>query len=804
MSQSTSRSASPDSNSLSDAAEVNRQVLRDRAAKISEETRLIGRQRVGDAIGFQDASKVCQLPPELLAMVFSHVTKKTDLFSVMLSCKYWASIVIDTIWFRPGINSKSTLHKICAVMKLSDTHWDYRSFIKRLNLSLVPHYIDDELLSLFVGSTNLERITLVNCSKIHSKTICDLLNGCSKLQSIDLTGVNDITDDIYNQLSSQCERLQGLYAPGSRNVSGGAVLKLINSCSQLKRIKLSDCADIDDNIVHSLVLNCPYLVELDLHGCEKVTNKSLYEIFLNLESLKEFKISRNAHIDWKCFETPTGSMMSLDKLRVLDFTQCQNITDKAIEKLVQLAPKLRNVVLSKCTSITDQSLRSLALLNKNLHYIHLGHCSNITDEGAKILIRSCYRLQYIDFACCNQLTNATVMELSTLPKLRRIGLVKCSLINDVGISALAENRTLEESLERIHLSYCIHLTIFPIYKLLKACPKLTHISLTGISQFLRPDITKYCREPPSEFNQHQRSIFCVFSGDGVNNLRRHLSELVETTEEHDRESLELAQIIRGLSQVVMNPPSYQTLQNSASRLRFVSFSRQAMDFFSDYNLEEVGIGEEDIELFLRCVFGGIPTSHTPIIQRFFQLMHDRPAVRRRRQQQRINNGGLAGLQQAEIAMRMSRTSNVDIITDHVGMGGENNACPPERVIELINNTEGGDFSRRLLNLSREIGFDISDRTRPPGFTDELFSRLVMVSTMPNGQINQIELSRRVMQANLFLRISAHFNAQDPQYEPPQLLSGSAQSLSEVHGQGQEQVQQQQQQQQEADGDQVMN
>lgn len=56
------------------------------------------------------------------------------------------------------------------------------------------------------------------------------------------------------------------------------------------------------------------------------------------------------------------------------------------------------------------------------------------------------------------------------------------------------------------------------------CPRLTHLSLTGINEFLRPDISGYCREPPPEFNDHQREVFCVFSGKGVGELREYLRE----------------------------------------------------------------------------------------------------------------------------------------------------------------------------------------------------------------------------------------------------------------------------------------
>lgn len=164
------------------------------------------------------------------------------------------------------------------------------------------------------------------------------------------------------------------------------------------------------------------------------------------------------------------------------------------------------------------------------------------------------------------------MQLATLPKLRRIGLVKCSLITDESVFALANAHRARRaadlarhqhrphyshleyngearsnhhfnSLERVHLSYCLNLTlkvcaecylstlsvltsdIQSILVMLNSCPKLTHLSLTGVQAFIaRNDLDLYCREAPSEFTDHQRNVFCVFSGTGVIGLRKYLNE----------------------------------------------------------------------------------------------------------------------------------------------------------------------------------------------------------------------------------------------------------------------------------------
>jgi len=217
-------------------------------------------------------------------------------------------------------------------------------------------------------------------------------------------------------------------------------------------------------------------------------------------------------------------------------TSCTRLTDLAVEKIIEAAPRLRNLVLAKCRNITDVAVHAISKLGKNLHYVHLGHCGHITDEAVKRLVHSCNRIRYIDLGCCTNLTDDSVTRLATLPKLKRIGLVKCSNITDESVLALARanqrprarrdehgNATeyYASSLERVHLSYCTALSlkasssslppfhVGPLYgdliadvclqsiiQLLNYCPRLTHLSLTGVTAFLREEFSDFCRPPP--------------------------------------------------------------------------------------------------------------------------------------------------------------------------------------------------------------------------------------------------------------------------------------------------------------------
>lgn len=133
-------------------------------------------------------------------------------------------------------------------------------------------------------------------------------------------------------------------------------------------------------------------------------------------------------------------------------------------------------MLAKCRNITDVAVTAISKLGKNLHYVHLGHCGQITDEGVKRLVHNCNRIRYIDLGCCTNLTDESVKRLALLPKLKRIGLVKCASITDESVLTLADaayrprvrrdaNGVLvggeyyAPSLERVHLSYCVNLTL---------------------------------------------------------------------------------------------------------------------------------------------------------------------------------------------------------------------------------------------------------------------------------------------------------------------------------------------------------
>ncbi|KAJ3576201.1 hypothetical protein NP233_g610 [Leucocoprinus birnbaumii] len=499
---------------------------------------------------------VTRIPAEILINIFKHVTVTRDLLNCVLVSRKWCECAVELLWHKPMFPKYGTMVRMGTVLGNLVQTFTYSRFIRRLNLLNLASSLKDDVLLKFFGCDRLERLTLVNCRGVSAELFEHFFTRFQHLIAIDLTNCVQTTNGALIGLAHAAKRLQGINLSGCTGVSDTGILALAESCPLLRRVKLSNVSKITDTSVKSLAKNCPLLLEIDLDHCSQVTDVGVRELWRHCTHMREMRLAHCPELTDSAFPAsprigeralpdvdPFGSLSnhdpnqslpplvlnrSFEHIRMLDLTACSKITDDAIEGIVSHAPKIRNLVLSKCGLLTDRAIETISKLGRSLHYLHLGHANRITDRSIRVLARSCTRLRYIDFANCTLLTDMSVFELSALPKLRRVGLVRVNNLTDEAIYALAERHA---TLERIHLSYCDQITVMAIHFLLQKLHKLTHLSLTGIPAFRDPDLQKYCREAPKEFNTAQRAAFCVYSGRGISQLRNHLTELFDSMNE---------------------------------------------------------------------------------------------------------------------------------------------------------------------------------------------------------------------------------------------------------------------------------
>ncbi|KAK5090983.1 SCF ubiquitin ligase complex subunit [Lithohypha guttulata] len=490
-------------------------------------------------------SPIQKLPPELLINVFNKLTTTGDLRNCMLVCYHWALYTVNILWHRPLCSKWSNLLNVARTLSDGYPSFPYHEMVKRLNLSGIADKVNDGTIQAFVHCKAVERLTLTSCSRLTDSAVMGLVDGTKRLQALDVTDLEALTDQSMLRVAENCPKLQGLNVTNCSFITDESLLQIALNCTQLKRLKLNGVARATDESIIAVAENCRSILEIDLAGCHSISSASVTALLSNLPHLRELRLAQCVGIDSHAF-TDLKSGLKFDALRILDLTACDGVGDDAIARIISAAPRVRNLVLAKCRNITDRAVRAICTLTKNLHYIHLGHCQHLTDNAVIELVQQCNRIRYIDLACCSKLTDASVRHLAKLPKLRRVGLVKCQNLTDASIVALARGPygsgsgrpgmpTQFVSLERVHLSYCTSLTLKGITQLLLNCPRLTHLSLTGVQAFLRDDLTRFCREAPTEFTHVQRDVFCVFSGDGVARLREYLTRLAVEQQEREQE-----------------------------------------------------------------------------------------------------------------------------------------------------------------------------------------------------------------------------------------------------------------------------
>ncbi|KAJ3778945.1 RNI-like protein [Lentinula raphanica] len=503
-------------------------------------------------------SPISRLPPELLIHILRHLHSSRDLVSSLQVCRSWCECSVELLWHKPNLNKYFTVEKMARLLAVPDQTFTYASFIRRLNLIAVAKDLRDDIFCNFGKCDRLERLTLVNCHQLSEAAILQTLSRFPNLVAVDLTGVASTSDEAIVGLASVAKRLQGINLTGCKHVSDKGVMALAANCHLLRRVKLSGLEDLTDKPLRALFRSCSLLLEIELSNCKLVTDMAIRDSWTHSTHMREMRLSHCSELTDTAFPAPIKRDMkggseptvnpfasstsdstdlpplivnrTFEHLRMLDLTACSKVTDDAIEGIVSHAPKIRNLVLSKCSLLTDRSVESICKLGRHLHYLHLGHASKITDGSVRTLARSCNRLRYVDFANCHLLTDLAVFELAALPKLRRIGLVRVPQITDEAVYALADRHA---TLERIHLSYCDQISVLAIHFLLQKLHKLTHLSLTGVTAFRQPELQRFCRTAPPDYNSAQQNTFCVFSGAGVAQLRAYLTETFDRITEQN-------------------------------------------------------------------------------------------------------------------------------------------------------------------------------------------------------------------------------------------------------------------------------
>ena len=424
-----------------------------------------------------------------------------------------------------------------------------------------------KVVSRVPGPDELERVRHIlfpagDYTDITDEEIASVIPSCVNLEVVQLSGIEDTSDRTIIILAATATKLRGLDLGGCSRITNEGVLELAAKCTTLEWIRLSGVPGVTDSAISALVKSCPRLSELELDSCQGLTAMSIRDIWTFTRRLRRLKLTRCKQLTAHAFpalvdentsvpywqpspgdekDSLTGSTTlfpplilppaySPDNLRVLDLGYCTKITDGAMAGIISNATKIQTLTISGCAHLTDKTIDSICTLGENLEVLTMAHVSKITDTGVVRLVRACARLRSVDVNCkfsitvrkiganahdtsssavCSNLGDMAVLELATLPSLRRLSLVQLDKLTDNAVFFLAEHTP---TLERLHLSHCTGLSLDSIHHAIRKLPELVHLSATGVPALSRPGVERFSERPsqvsdrlPSTPRQHRRA-----------------------------------------------------------------------------------------------------------------------------------------------------------------------------------------------------------------------------------------------------------------------------------------------------------
>lgn len=179
-----------------------------------------------------------RLPAEVLIGIFSKLNSPQDLLNCMCVSKRWARNSVDLLWHRPACTNWRKHSSICKTLSLHNPYFEYREFIKRLNLaSLAENVNDGSVLPLSVCK-RVERLTLTSCKELTDHGLIRLITGSSHLLALDISSVSQVTEGTMFALALHCRRLQGLNISGCKKISNQSMIRVAESCKYIKRVSM--------------------------------------------------------------------------------------------------------------------------------------------------------------------------------------------------------------------------------------------------------------------------------------------------------------------------------------------------------------------------------------------------------------------------------------------------------------------------------------------------------------------------------------------------------------------------------------
>ncbi|XP_021279388.1 F-box/LRR-repeat protein 3-like isoform X7 [Herrania umbratica] len=328
-------------------------------------------------------------------------------------------------------------------------------FVSHLDLSLCPR-VDDSTLNV-ISSTWKATLHSINLSRSRFFTndgLSSLFVNCSGLVEVDLSNGTELTDLAASAIA-EAKNLERLKLARCKLITDMGIGCIAVGCRKLRLLSLKWCLRVGDLGVELIALKCKEIRSLDLSYLP-ITEKCVKSV-LQLQHLEDLVLEGCHGIDDDGLSTLKQSCKSL---KMLNLSNCQNVTHTGLSSLTNGAQQLQQLILAygsvvslklpKVTSdiakclhtfsklqsikldgclITSSGIKAMASLHASIKELSFSKCLGVTDEGLSFLVQSHKELRKLDITCCRKITYTSIDSITnSCTSLSSLRMESCSLV----------------------------------------------------------------------------------------------------------------------------------------------------------------------------------------------------------------------------------------------------------------------------------------------------------------------------------------------------------------------------------------
>ncbi|KAK1629403.1 hypothetical protein QYE76_003718 [Lolium multiflorum] len=337
----------------------------------------------------------------------------------------------------------------------------------RLDLTLCPR-VPDAALSFF-PSAPLRAVDLSRSRGFGARGLAALCAACPALADLDLSNGVDLGDAAAAEVA-RARGLRRLCLSRCKPVTDMGLGCVAVGCPELRELALNWCLGITDLGVRFLALKCKKLASLNLSYT--MISKDCLPAIMKLPNLEVLSLVGCVGID-------DDALASLENecsksLKVLDMSNCQNVTDEGVSSVVKAMPNLLELNLSYCCHVTPSMGKCFQMIPK-LQTLKLEGCKFMTD-GLKYIGISCASLRELSLSKCSGLTDTDLsFVVSRLKSLLKLDITCNRNITDASLAAITSSCP---SLISLKMESCSHVSSEGLRMIGKRCSQLEELDIT--------------------------------------------------------------------------------------------------------------------------------------------------------------------------------------------------------------------------------------------------------------------------------------------------------------------------------------